>query len=732
MIASVIVDILSGNVDRVFDYSTGGFELQKGHRVLVPFGGRKIEGIVIDIKETSSIDSQKIKPVLEVLEDKPSITAEMLELMYFMQSKYHILLADALRLFIPSELRGGRVNEKTLTEIYLNPELSYDNIIKSIGSRAQKQLQAVEYLKENGSELLSLLNTKYGAAAVKKLILENRLLTRKISQRRKPYKEIADENTAKVTLTSKQKEVLEIIEKKGADTFLLFGVTGSGKTEIYLNCIENALKAGKTAIMTVPEIALTPQIMKIFRNRFGENVALLHSGLSAGERLDEWNRLRRGDAKIAVGARSAVFAPLSDLGVIIMDEQHEQSYISESSPRYDTKDIAFFRAKYNKCSFIMGSATPLIESYYYALQGNYKLIELSQRINGDMPEITVVDMRREVAAGNNSVFSSLLQQKIQNELDNKNQIILFINRRGYSPVVICSGCGYIAKCSDCDVTLNYHKADEQLKCHYCGNRFQPPKVCPACQSVHIRKSGTGTQKVCDELKSLFPSAKILRMDNDTTQNKESHLKITQKFAQKQADILVGTQMIAKGHDFPGVTLVGVLDADLSLYFADYRSIERTFSLITQVAGRAGRADKEGEVVLQTHTPSHYVYRQITDYDYKGFYKREISLRQAAKYPPFAKVLRVMAASDNEDSVKRVIKNIYEKIKVIKDNNKDNFIYLSVMKSPVSRIKNKYRYQVLARVCDEDDNITGYIYDITDICREKNVTVYLEVNPSAMY
>jgi primosomal protein N' (replication factor Y) len=732
MIASVIVDILSSNTDRVYDYTFSESQgIKKGQRVLVPFGGRKEEGIVIDVKENSQIDSGKLKSVIRVLEEIPSITSEMLELMYFMQSKYHILLAEALRLFIPSQLRGGRVSEKTSEEVYINPDVDYNEIIKKINKNAHKQLELLQYLKEEKSGLICELNKKFGSA-VKKLISSGALFIKKTTLRRTPYKDLTENNAAPPSLTAKQREVIDLIEKGSPDTFLLFGVTGSGKTEIYLNLIEKALRNGKTAIMTVPEIALTPQVMKIFRARFGQSAALLHSGLSAGERLDEWNRLRRGEAKIAVGARSAVFAPVCDLGIIIIDEQHEQSYISENSPRFDAKEIAAYRAKFNRCSLVMGSATPLVESFYYAQQGKYRLVEIAERVNGKMPPVIIVDMRREVSAGNNTLFSSLLIEKIESHLKAGNQIMLFINRRGYSPIVICSECGYTAKCADCDATLNYHKADEQLKCHYCGNRYQMLKSCPDCGSEKLKKSGAGTQKVCDELKKLFPSAKVLRMDNDTTQNKEAHLKITESFADKKADILVGTQMIAKGHDFPSVTLVGVLDADLSLYFADYRSIERTFSLITQVAGRAGRADKEGEVILQTHTPFHYVYRQITDYDYKGFYKREISLRQAAKYPPFSKVIRVMVISDNEDCAKRVIKNIYEKIKEIRDNNKENFIYLNVMKSPVSRIKNKFRYQVLIRIKDDDDKITGYIYDIVETSKDKKTVAYVEINPSSLY
>ena len=733
MIASVIVDILNSNVDKVFDYIIPeNIDVKKGNRVFVPFANRQIEGIVIDLKEKSNIEKNKLKSITKVLETLPSITEEMLDLMYFMQSKYHILLADALRLFIPAELRRGTVNEKLISYIYINPKIDYEKTIENINKRAFKQLAALEFLKKEKNCSLTKLNKQYGQNAIKKLLDDGILLIEKINKRRIPYENINDDKEKNIILTSKQKQAIEIIENNSPDKFLLFGVTGSGKTEIYLNRIQNALNNGKSAIMTVPEIALTPQIMSIFRTRFGDKVALIHSGLSAGERFDEWNRLRKGEAKIAVGARSAIFAPLKNVGVIIMDEQHEQSYISENAPRYDTKDIANYRSKYNNCSLIMGSATPLVESYYNALKGDYKLIEIAERINGEMPEIDIIDMRREVIAGNNSVFSSQLKDKITEELNKGNQIMLFINRRGYSPVVICSECGYIAKCSNCDVTLNYHKAEKQLKCHYCGSKYEMLDVCPKCNSDKIRKSGAGTQKVCDELKNLYPNARILRMDNDTTRNKESHLNIIKKFANKQADIMVGTQMIAKGHDFPFVTLVGILDADLSLYFADYRSVERTFSLITQVSGRAGRAEKKGEVILQTHTPNHYVYRQIIDYDYKGFYKREISLREAAKYPPFSKVIRIMSISENEQTAKEAIKSIYDKVKIVKQNNKDAFIYLNVMKSPVKRIKNKFRYQVLARIKDSDGKITDYLYDIVDICRVKNVACYLEINPSAMY
>lgn len=733
MIASVIVDVLSSSVDKVFDYKIpDGKDARSGHRVLVPFSRRKVEGYIIDIKERSDLDEGKLKEIISILDDIPAITEEMLRLMYFMQGKYHILLAEALRLFIPAELRGGRVGSKRAFEAFLNPDLSVENILAAIAKRATKRIEAVKYLEEKGRRPLSELNGMFGSSSVKALIESGYILTEEIRIERTPYQDMSEAKGAPLTLTCRQQDVLEFIEKNSPDKFLLFGVTGSGKTEVYLRRIESCLMEGKTAILMVPEIALTPQIMRIFRSRFGGRVALLHSGLSAGERFDEWDRLRRGEARIAVGARSAVFAPLENVGVIIIDEQHEQSYISESSPRYDTKDIAEFRCGYNKCSLIMGSATPLIESFYYAQNGKYKLVEMGERINGMMPKITLIDMRREVLAGNDSIFSTSLKDKLEETLKKGNQAMLFINRRGYSPIIICSSCGYIARCSSCDVTLTYHKAEDMLKCHYCNARYYAIDRCPSCGSDKVRKSGTGTQKVCDLLKEQFPSARFLRMDNDTTRTRESHLKIIEKFNSGQADILVGTQMIAKGHDFPNVTLVGVLDADLSLYFADYKAIERTFSLITQVAGRAGRADKEGEVIVQTHTPHHYVYRLITDYDYKGFYRREISLREAAKYPPFCRILRVMAISATEEDARGAIKNIYDKVKELKKLFETDFIYLNATKSPVSKIKNKYRYQILARVKDDEGKITDSIYDIVDLCRARNVTSYLEVNPSSMY
>ena len=468
------------------------------------------------------------------------------------------------------------------------------------------------------------------------------------------------------------------------------------------------------------------------RGRFGDLCAILHSGLSAGEKFDEWWRLRSGEAKVAIGARSAIFAPLENLGVIIIDEEHEQSYESETSPRYVTSELALFRAKYNNAKLVLGSATPKIETYLNAVNGEYSLATLKERVNKKpMPEIIIADMRSEIKSGNISAFSKALKFELEETLNSGNQAIIFLNRRGYSQKIICRECGFVAKCAYCDVSLTYHRYENNLKCHYCGTTYKMPSGCPDCGSVNVHYSGTGTQKVVEDLSSLFPNAKILRMDNDTTQNKEGHYKILKEFGDRNADILVGTQMIAKGHDFPGVTLVGILDGDMSLYFSDYRASERTFQLITQVAGRSGRADKKGKVVLQTFSPKNSVLNDAIEYDYNRFFNKEVTLRKASHFPPFATILRLMVESDNDEIALDTLKNVFYKCKEIRDENASEFIYFNKMKSPVKRINNKYRYQVLARIKTGNNKIIDNFYSVASEFDGKNVRCYLEVNPNSL-
>ncbi len=509
---------------------------------------------------------------------------------------------------------------------------------------------------------------------------------------------------------------------------LLHGVTGSGKTEIYLQLIAREIAKGKTAIFLVPEISLTPQMLAQLRARFKGEAAIMHSGLSAGERFDEWWRLRSGEAKIAIGARSAVFAPLENLGVIIVDEEHDASYQSETAPRYSTAEIARMRAEYNDCKLVLGSATPSVESFRLAREGVYNLISLPDRINArPLPEMIIADMRKEARRGNGSIFSLALREELDAALSAGNQAIIFLNRRGYSQKVVCRDCGYVAKCEQCDVTLTYHSEENCLKCHYCGNRYRMLPACPECGGMHIRYAGTGTQKIVSELTELFPSARIIRMDNDTVSGKDGHYKILSKFGKKEADILVGTQMIAKGHDFPSVTLVGVLDADMSLHFEDYRSGERTFQLITQVSGRSGRAEESGKVVLQTYCPENYILRYAVNYDYYGFYENEVRLRKATFYPPFALIVRVMATGTDKDLTVSALKGVFTEIDGLRQRDPAEFLFLNRMSSPVKKIQGKYRYQVLARL--KSDVHLKEIYETAAKYTGKDVLVYVEENPS---
>ncbi|MDE6565701.1 MAG: primosomal protein N', partial [Clostridia bacterium] len=591
----------NSEVDKIFDYLIpSDFELAVGDRVLVPFGSRSIEGFCIKITDYQE-GNFKLKQIIKKLDDKPLIKSEMIALAEFMKEKFYLRFVDVLRLFIPSKLRGNKV--KALKREYCTLANKDIDVLKSrVSPRAKSQLAIIDRLADGG-EYLTVLNTEFSPSVINSLVEKGIVVKSKQEVLRKPLGE-TDKNAEKVELTSTQKDAIEQVNNSDKRIVLLHGVTGSGKTEVYMSLIENALKSGKTAIALVPEISLTPQILRVFRARFGDDIAMLHSGLSDGERYDEWRRIYDGDAKIVVGARSAIFAPLENLGIIIIDEEHDSSYISESNPRFRTLEVAEFRATYNDCKVVLGSATPSVETYNNARLKKIGLAEMNKRISKNgMPQIKIVDMAQELRTGNFSVFSAELKEKLQEVIKNGNQAMVFINRRGYASYMQCKSCGYIAKCTDCDIALTYHKEDNMLKCHYCGKRFKPLDICPSCHSESIKQGKIGTEKVVRELQSLLgDDVKILRMDNDTTNTKTAYLDILGAFRRGEAQVLVGTQMIVKGHDFPNVTLVGVLDADMSLYFSDYRACERTYQLITQVSGRAGRKDKLGEVIIQTYSP----------------------------------------------------------------------------------------------------------------------------------
>ncbi len=730
MFAEVIIDLNTSELDRIFDYEITIDGVMPGSRVIVPFGKFKTEGFVIAVKENTTFDKQKIKKIIRVINEIPALTKENLELSEYMRNKYHVSRACILRLFLPSEMRQGKVRKKTANFATLSNEFSFDKMISSLSKTAQSQKGILQFLKDNGKTKTSELNNLFNNSALNALIKRNYIVITEEQQARSPYKNLTDGDNI-VKLSKEQQNAVALTLNSTKPT-LIHGVTGSGKTEVYMQLISKVLQSGKTAIMLVPEISLTPQTLARFRGRFNDKCAILHSGLSAGERFDEWWRLRSGEAKIAIGARSAIFAPLENVGIIIIDEEHDSSYESESSPRYVTSDLAKFRAEYNGAKLVLGSATPKIESYLGAVNGDYTLVEMKERVNGKpLPEVIITDMRDEIRSGNPSPFSSALKYELEQALKNNSQAIIFLNRRGYSQKIICRECGFVAKCEHCDVALTYHRHENLLKCHYCGANYAVPTACVECGSVNVNYSGTGTQKIVDELNKLFPSAKILRMDNDTTQNKEAHLKILKDFGDRKADILVGTQMIAKGHDFPFVTLVGILDADMSLYFSDYRASERTFQLITQVSGRSGRANKAGKVVLQTFSPRHPVLLYATKYDYKGFFEKECAIRRATHFPPFADVIRIMVESDDDKIALETLKTVYFSCKEVYDNYQRYFVYFNKMRSPIKRMKNKYRYQILARVCGANEEIAHKFYQISIDNTSKNVLCYTEINPGSM-
>ena len=728
MFAEVIVDISHADTDKIFEYFFSDSRISVGSRVLVPFGKKNIEGIVIAVKDTCSFDREKIKPIAELLEETPAFTEETLALSTYIVETCYVTRALAFRLFLPAEMRKGRVRDRLVEYAELKKDVDVDDVVSTLKKTAVKQKDALYYLSENGKTALSELNLTFGASAIRALIAKEIIEITTEKRLRSPYKDVSGEKKT-VTLTERQRIATESVAATDKTTTLMFGVTGSGKTEVYLDLIDKTLKAGKTAIMLVPEISLTPQMLKQLRARFGGNAAILHSGLSAGERYDEWWRLRTGEARIAIGARSAIFAPVENLGLIVIDEEHDGSYTSESAPRYNTIEVAKFRAGYNGAKLLLGSATPSVESYLCAERGEYNLIELPDRINKKpLPDIEIADMRKEIRRGNSSPFSSALKSELEKCLNSGNQAIIFLNQRGYSKTVICTECGHVQKCSSCDVSLTYHKEDDSLLCHYCGAKYKMITACTECGSPFIRYGGFGTEKVVIDLKKAFPAARILRMDRDTTQTKEGHFKILKRFADREADILVGTQMIAKGHDFPHVTLVGILDADMSLHFSDYRSAERTFQLITQVAGRSGRAGESGKVVLQTYQPDNHVLMQAIKYDYKGFFEREISIRKATAFPPFTTIVRVLIQSENDASALETTKVLYGEIGVVKTANASKFRFFGCMKAPLKKLQGKYRYQILMRL-ENDKKILDEIFSHVKRYNSDKINVYMEINPN---
>jgi primosomal protein N' (replication factor Y) (superfamily II helicase) len=591
-----------------------------------------------------------------------------------------------------------KVKKKLLK--YISPLLSKEELslkISDLPEKSAKQRLVLDFFLQNEEpiEKKRLLSQLGVSSAVVKGLLEKGILSEITKEvYRDPYEDRNIPRTNPLPLTDQQsnaiKPIMSTLSRHEHEVFVLYGVTGSGKTEIYLQSIQKVLEDGREAIVLVPEISLTPQMVNRFKARFGDLVAVLHSGLSVGEKYDEWRKIQRKEVKVVVGARSAIFAPFENLGIIIIDEEHETSYKQEDNPRYHAREAAIERAKNHHCPVILGSATPSLETFARAQKGVYQLLTLSKRMNNHaLPSVEIVDLREELREGNRSMFSRLLLEKLQVRLEKREQTVLFLNKRGHSSFVMCRDCGYVVQCPHCDISLTYHRFNQQMKCHYCGYEASVPDVCPECQSEHIRYFGTGTQKVEEELGKILPEARVIRMDVDTTSRKGSHEKLLTDFGEGKADILLGTQMIAKGLDFPNITLVGVLTADTMLHLPDFRSSEKTFQLLTQVSGRAGRHELEGEVVIQTYTPEHYSIQLAGEQDYDSFYKQEMLIRKAHQYPPYYYISLVTVS--HEDLMKVV--SITEKItKFLHSRLSEHSYVLGPVASPIPRINNKYRYQ----------------------------------------
>lgn len=611
-------------------------------------------------------------------------------------------IAPLLKQGIVSEvtLLLQNVNKKKQRAICVVEGFNYDSVLNSL-EKSKKQYELYAFLLDEQHRIVLLKDIEamgYSKSSVDTLIRKGFVEKYDAVVERDPFETRVFEQDVKQHLTSDQQRAFEAISEKihahEQCTYLLHGVTGSGKTEVYLQTIEEVLNLNRQAMMLVPEIALTPQMVLRFKRRFGDEVAVLHSGLSKGERYDEWQKIRDGKARVSVGARSSVFAPFKNLGMIIIDEEHESSYKQEDYPRYHARDIAQWRSEYHQCPLILGSATPSLESFARAEKGVYELLSLPNRVNQQaLPEVEIVDMREELNSGNRSMFSNQLRDAIQQRLDNQEQIVLFLNRRGYASFMLCRDCGHVPQCPNCDISLTYHKSTDQLKCHYCGHQEVPPNQCPNCESEHIRQMGTGTQRVEELLQEAFQEARIIRMDVDTTSRKGAHEKLLNDFGSGKGDILLGTQMIAKGLDFPNITLVGVLNADTMLNLPDFRASERTYQLLTQVAGRAGRHEKEGQVLIQTYNPDHYAIKDVQENDYTAFFQKEMNYRKIGKYPPYFFLINFTIAHKEMKKVMEASKHIH---KILLQHLTDKALVLGPSPAALSRINNEYRFQILVK------------------------------------
>ena len=725
MVVGVLVELSNKNIDKMFDYlvhSDLEKDIKVGIRVEVPFASQILDGFVLEIKDKND-SSYELKEILKIKDIDVVLNDELLELGKTMKNMTLATLISCYQVMLPKALKakqGSSVNKKYDIFYKLNKDKLLDiklnfkqELIINL-CREKEVVSRKELLDISSSSIKTLLN--------KEILIE---------ERKEHYRVNYSNNLeSKLKLTDAQEQVVsDVLMDSNFNVCLLHGVTGSGKTEVYMELIEDALKKGKSSIVLVPAISLPPQMVERFQRRFGDNIAALHSALSDVEKYDEWRRIARGEASIVIGARSAIFAPLNNIGMIIIDEEHSESYKqTDTNPRYSAKDIAFIRGKYHNCPVVMGSATPSLEVMSRAQKGVYKYLSLATRINGKkMPVVKIVDMNEAIRKSKGH-FSFDLITSIKNKLEKSEQIILLLNRRGDSSFVTCKNCGYTFKCPNCDISLTYHKFSNTLRCHYCGYGTKVYDTCPECNEKSISDLGVGTQKVEEELNEIFPEARILRMDFDTTSRKGAHEKMIAAFKNCEYDILLGTQIVSKGLDFSNVTLVGVINADTSLNIPDFRSSENTFSLLSQVAGRSGRSDKSGEVIIQTFNPEHYAINYTKNHDYLGFYNKEMEIRKSLKYPPYYYLCYVRISGKDMEYVS--IES--GKIKRALDRNLLNTNILGPTPATIFKVNNIYRYGIILKYKNEDK-----LKDILEKILEhykgnSKVKIDIDFNPSQIY
>lgn len=720
MVTNVLVELSNRNIDKTFTYNIPNkLEnlIKVGIRVLVPFGKQTLEGFVLSISENTNSEIE-LKDIIKPIDDEVILNEELLELGKFIKRKTLSTLISAYQVMLPKALKADKktkINKSYESNIIIKDE----KLLKDY-KLTDKQKIIIDEIRngKNDKKHLKDLATSSLTTLLNKGILEEVLSEKyRLSiENKKEYK--------KVELNDEQKNAVNTVlsDLDKSNTYLLYGVTGSGKTEVYMEIIDAMLLQGKTAIVLVPEISLTPQMVERFSSRFKENIAILHSRLNDGEKYDEYRKIARGEVKIVIGARSAIFAPLKNIGVIIVDEEHTTSYKQESTPKYNAIDIAVERAKYHNAQVVLGSATPTLESFAKVIKGIYKLIELKKRANNKaLPTVTLVDMNKE--KNRNNHFSKTLIQEIQNTLDRKEQVILLLNRRGYSSFVTCSNCGYVSKCPNCDITLTYHKTSDMERCHYCGYATKRKEVCPECHEKAIEQLGYGTEKIEEELKSLF-NARVIRMDLDTTGTKGAHEKIISAFRNQEYDILLGTQMIAKGLDFANVTLVGVINADTSLMIPNFRSSEYTFDLLSQVSGRSGRGEKKGTVIIQTFNQEHYAIKLAKTHDYMAFFKEEMKIRKTLQYPPYCFLVSIKVISKDYNLAQTESNLIAKRLR-------DNLLNSTVLGPSIGstfKINNTYRFGIIIKY-KKEDNLYPFLEKLLDYYKiNDKIRLDIDFNP----